>query len=179
MAKDSSYKNISEVSGACCRCGVRFEPGQELVATLREADDPDEVFLREDYCPACWQANEQSQDPNLYGVWRSLAPRPDEKKKLFVDDDLLINFFERLSNEEQPIKVSFRFVLALVLMRKKLLVYDGMVRMDDGTEVWKMHFKGDGKTCEVTNPQMDEQKIAAVSGQLSEILNQDIEDESE
>ena len=94
----------------------------------------------------------------------------EEKKKLFVDDELLINFFERLEGAEGDLKLSFRFVLALVLMRKKLLIYDRMDRGEDGTETWEMHLKGNPRTHRVIDPRMDEEKIAEVSTQLGQIL---------
>ena len=96
---------------------------------------------------------------------------PEEKKKLLVDDDLLMNFFRRLEGETQGVKISFRFVLGLVLMRKKLLIYDRMVKQDDGVELWQMHFRGSNQMHEVIDPKLDEDKIAEVSGQLTQILN--------
>ena len=63
-----------------------------------------------------------------------------------------------------------RFVLALLLMRKKLLVYDRSCTGEDGAEVWTMHFKGSDQTYQVTDPHMDEEKISQVSQQLGQIL---------
>ena len=105
----------------------------------------------------------------MVGTWRTRIPRPKEKKKLFVDDELLVNFFERLEGALPPEKVNFRFALALILMRKKLLIYDGSNKLPDGREVWAMHLKG-GPACEVLDPRLDEEKIAQVSQQLDEIL---------
>ncbi len=62
-------------------------------------------------------------------------PRPEEKKKLFVDDQVLCDLFERLAEVTEPAKVNFRFVLGLILMRKRLIVYE-TTRHDDGKDVW-------------------------------------------
>ena len=165
MAKEY---NISKTAGQCVVCQRALEPGEEFVAAVREAG---EELLREDYCPTCWDAKGDAEDePDVLGVWRARVPQPQEKRKLFVDDDLLRNFFERLEGAEDEAKVSFRYVLALVLMRKKLLVYDRMDRRDDGSEVWQMHFKGSDATHHVIDPKMDEDKIAEVSAQLGQIL---------
>lgn len=159
--------NFSKTGGQCTACQKDLKAGDEIVATLRETR---EDFCREDLCPACWQGREHQADSELVGFWHSRVPRTQAKKKTFVDDDLLMNFFQRLSATEEPAKVNFRFVLALVLMRKKLLVYDRFQKLPDGREVWEMHFKGDKDIHKVIDPRMDEAKIAEVSQHLDEIL---------
>lgn len=165
MAKE--YE-ISKVSDLCRHCGREIAPGEELVATVVEAD---EQLERRDYCPACWEVVRAERDEaDLFGLWRTRIPMPQEKKKLFVDDDLLVNFFERLDGSEDASRLSFRFVLALILMRKKVLVYDRSVKDEAGRDVWRMHLRGDERPHEVIDPQMDDEKIADVSRRLGEIL---------
>lgn len=167
MAKDY---NISKTLGKCVECDGELSPGEEFVAVVRDENDE---LLREDFCLECWDKSgrtPETNSPDVYGIWRTCVPQPTEKKKLFVDDALLINFFERLADAEDEAKVSFRFVLALVLMRKKLLLYEGAAGRDDGREIWKMRFKGASDIHEVIDPKMDADKIAEVSGQLGQIL---------
>lgn len=164
MAKEY---NISKSTGRCNSCQNQMQVTQEYVATVRETD---EDFAREDYCLDCWQAGPKDAQADIVGVWRATIEPKEQTKKLFVDDELLINFFQRLSGAHEPAKVNFRFVLALVLMRKKLLVYDRMLRKEDGTEVWAMHFKGSDEVHEVVDPKMDEEKIVQVSQHLGQIL---------
>ena len=168
MTKDYDF---SKAAGLCCACGKELAPGAELVATLGEAG---EEFQRQDYCPGCWDTAGRQQRPELLGVWRTSVPRPEEKKKLFVDDELLVNCIERLEGAEEPRKISFRFVLTLVLMRKKLLVYEGSQKTPDGQDRWTMRRKGTKQTYEVIDPHMDEEKIAEVSRQLGEVLEADL-----
>ncbi len=167
MAKEY---DISKTAGRCAECDRELAPGEEFVATVIEAGDE---FRRQDYCCTCWDARTRDETA-LFGVWRSHVPRPQEKKKLFVDDEVIAGFFERLDDAEEPAKINFRFVLALVLMRKKLLIYDRMRKEADGGEVWLMHFRGDEKTREVIDPHMDEEKIADVSRQLNQIMEVDV-----
>ncbi|MGC9453350.1 MAG: hypothetical protein ACP5HU_00655 [Phycisphaerae bacterium] len=167
MARD--YENISRPTGVCSLCRRCFEPGNEYVATVREQD---EQFERRDYCPSCYDGADE--DESVVAVWRARAPEPKQKRKLFVDDDVLMNFFRRLDGDESDSRVNFRFVLALVLMRKKLLVYEGSEKLDDGREVWTMRYKGADETCRVLDPHMDEEKIAEVSEQLNQILETDL-----
>lgn len=164
MAKEY---NLSKPNGICHACNSQVPPGQEIMAMLIETA---EEFQRQDFCHACWPDKANPSRPEVVGSWKTRVPQPSEKKKLFVDDDLLINFFERLAETEDPAKINFRFVLALILMRKKMLVYEGVEKLDSGVELWKMRFKGTDVEHKVVDPKMDEEKISQVSQQLGEIL---------
>ena len=174
MAKEY---NITRTAGRCAACQKELAPGQEFVATVREvpaAGDEDEL-VRQDYCLDCWGPTREATtaDKSVFGIWHARAAAPREKKKTFVDDDLLVNFFDRLEDAAEPAKVQFRFVLALILMRKKLLAYDG-IEPGEGDGPWLMHFRGSGRKCRVVDPHMDEEKIAQVSRQLGEVLEGDL-----
>ena len=81
----------------------------------------------------------------------------------------MINFFERLGSETEETKLHFRFVLALILMRKRLLKYEDSVRKE-GREIWKMRFVRETEFHEVLNPELDEEHIEQISQELSSIL---------
>jgi len=169
MAKEY---NISKTEAQCRQCEAQIDPGEELTARVREQDGE---FVREDFCLACWEAGRVAEGQDVYATWRVRVPMPDEKKKkLLVDDAVLINFFQRLEGENEPVKVGFRYVLALVLMRKKLLVYDRREVLDSGAEIWKMHFRKTGDEHEVVDPKLDEDKIAEVSQSLGDIIEADL-----
>ena len=165
----SKEYNISKTDCLCRACNRALSPGEEIIAVLKESSEEDE-FLREDFCDSCWGARQPELAAGALGVWRCRIPRPQEKKKVFIDDDLLVNLFQRLSTADSQSGVNLRFVLALVLMRKKLLVYDRMERLDGDQEIWKMHFNGGDEVHDVVNPRLDEAKISEVSGQLGQIL---------
>ena len=158
---------IARAGGRCCRCEKEIAERQGFQAVLIEQG---EQFVRQDWCLGCWDAPTRGEVTGLFGQWRCRMPARQAKKKLFIDDGMLVNFFLRLAGENDPARVDFRFVLALVLLRKKLLMYDGSRRQADGTELWNMHLKGEEQLQEVLNPLLDEQQITEVSRQLGEIL---------
>jgi hypothetical protein len=174
MAKEY---NITRTAGRCTACQQELAARQEFVATVREVAGPDDEdeLVRQDYCLDCWGPAREATtaDKSVFGIWHARAPAPKEKKKTFVDDDLLVNFFDRLEGADEPAKVQFRFVLALILMRKKLLAYDG-IEPGQADGPWLMHFRGSGRKCKVADPHMDEDKIAQVSRQLGEVLEADL-----
>ncbi len=165
MAKEF---NIARTAGQCVQCERTLEtaePYMVVVVTERE------LLLRRDWCLACWDDPQREPVDNPFGQWRTQVPAKEEKKKVFVDDDLLLNFFHRLADDAEPSRQNFRFVITLVLMRKRLLNYERTIKADDGTQSWLLKQRGrPGELLEVLDPQLDEDQIADLSEQLSGIL---------
>jgi len=126
---------INKPLGQCCGTGRAIEPGQEYFGALVETE---QGLERRDYSVEYWER----EKPAVFCFWKSRLASPDEKKELFVSDEMLMAFFERLANETDPEKLNFRFVLALVLMRKRRLKYDA-TKMDGAREIWSLRVVGE------------------------------------
>ena len=126
---------VDKPLGQCYGTGRRIEHGQEYFAALVETENG---FERRDFCADYWEQHK----PEVFCYWKTRLPEPGQKKQMFVDDDMLMSFFERLANEVEQEKVNFRFVLALVLMRKRRLKYDS-TRTDGDSEIWRLRVVGE------------------------------------
>ena len=157
---------INKPLGQCYGTGKKIEHGEEYFAALVEAE---EGLQRRDFCADYWE----SQKPDVFCYWKSKLPQPGQKKQIFVDDQMLMAFFERLERETEQEKVNFRFVLALVLMRKRLLKY-GETTIENDKEIWHLRVVGDKNIVEVINPHLDEEQIEQLSSQIGEILQTDL-----
>ncbi|MGA2172739.1 MAG: hypothetical protein ABSG82_06995 [Sedimentisphaerales bacterium] len=153
---------IDKPLGQCYGTGRAIEPGEEYYATLVQTE---QGFARRDFCANYWTEHK----PEVFCYWKSKLPRPDQKKQIFVDDDMLMVFFNRLETETEQEKINFRFVLALVLMRKRRLKYDSS-RMDDGKDVWRLRITRTQDFVEVVNPNLDESQVAQLTTHIGEIL---------
>ncbi len=162
--------DIAKPDGLCCACRQQFQVEQEFTAAIRQTDDG---FARRDLCLDCWADGARGDESDVIGVWRSRIPTPKEKKKLFVGNDVLMSFFRRLADTDEPGRITFRYVLTLILMRKKLLIYDGMAVDELGRDVWKMHVRGGDEAHEVVDPHMDEDQILQASQDLGQIMEID------
>ena len=158
---------IDKPLGQCYGTGRQIEAGEEYYGALVESE---EGLKREDFCEDYWNEH----NPDVFCYWKSKLPHADEKKKLFVDDDMLMAFFERLAGESGQEKINFRFVLALVLMRKRRLKYDSSMT-EDGKEIWRLRIAGgDKEFVELINPHLDEEQIEKLSSQIGQILQVDL-----
>lgn len=154
---------IEKPLGHCYGTGRKIEYGEEYFAALVETEH---VLQRRDFCADYWEA----EKPDVFCFWRTKLPHADQKKQMFVDDEMLMAFFERLAEEKEQEKINFRFVLALVLMRKRRLRYDS-TRIEGGEEVWRMRVVGgDKEFVSVVNPHLDEEQIEQLSSEIGEIL---------
>ncbi len=157
---------IDKPLGQCSGSGKKIEYGEEYFAALVETA---EGLARRDFCADYWQAAK----PNVFCYWRTRLPQPDEKKHKFIDDEMLMAFFERLAQETEQERINFRFVLALVLMRKRRLKYDSS-KIEGDKEIWRLRIAGEKEYVEVTNPNLDDEQIKQLTSQIGEILQTDL-----
>ena len=164
---------VAKTLGVCAGCGQTLAPNQDYCAALLEqagnAGSSSEGFERRDYCESCWERLR----PEVFCFWKTRFPEPAQKKKLLVDDEVLLDIFERLAGTEERVKINFRFVLALILMRKRILKYQ-QTDYRDGQEFWIMGQVREQTTHEVLNPRLDDAQIQEVSEQLSTILRSEL-----
>ena len=158
--------DINRPLGQCCGSGRKIEFGENYYAALVETE---QGLQRRDFSAEYWEGSK----PGVYCFWKTRLAAPNEKKQLFVSDDMLMAFFARLAEETDAEKVSFRFVLALVLMRKRRLKYDS-TKLDHGREVWRLRVTGDKDLVEVVNPHLDQDRIETLTAQVGQILQADL-----
>ena len=200
----SSYE-IPRTTGICASTGRELEPGETYFATLVEIP-PDQQpqaasegknsaavalgMQRLDVSQRAWE--EGYRPEHLFSYWKTIVRQPNEKKRIFVDDAVLMNLLVRLEDATEQQRLAFRYVLALILMRKKLLRFDGTDResaeqngealeqewwlFTPKRDVSKGHF---GKWAEdqqirVLDPHLDESQIEQVTQQLGEILEAEL-----
>ena len=157
---------VSKPLEQCSGTGNRIEAGQEYFAALVETD---EGLQRRDFCADYWLQDK----PDVFCYWKTRLPDAGQKKHLFVDDQMLMAFFDRLTEETEREKINFRFVLALILMRKRRLKYDCSKRQD-GQDVWVLKVTGEQRLVEIIDPGLDAEQISQLSSQLSQILQVDL-----
>jgi len=157
---------VEHTTGRCAVTGRELAEGEEYYAVLFEEG---ESFRRADYSVDGWSGPPEGS----YCHFRTRVPVKEKKRRLLADNAVLLNFFSRLADEEDPSRIRFRFVLALILMRKRLVRYDTS-QVRDGQEYWRMTVPSDQSVHEVVNPRLTDDQIEDVSRQISAILHGDM-----
>jgi len=166
--------SISRPTGRCAHTGAELRPGDRYVAALVERDG-EEGYDRLDYAAEAWDAGARPQ--RLFGFWRAVMPDPDAKPRMFIDDDGLLGLFDSLLDEpegddDQVSRDAFRWVLTLILLRKRLLRQVD-ARAQGGKRLLRVRPKGappESEPIEVVDPGMDEHAAAAAAERLSAVM---------
>ena len=196
--------SVGKVSPRCAACQSALAPGDACWAALVEwprenlakntlsnsqdspASRPAAGWQRLDFCPSCWSTGRRPAAPTqMFSWWKTVVPDPGRRRKTFVDDSVLLELFNRLAERRDLENIRFRFVLALLLMRKRLLKYEAsqapgpewhdlFAGATPQPELWKMTRRADQTAVTVINPHLTTDQIGAVSAQLSGILAEEI-----
>ncbi|MCH8966421.1 MAG: hypothetical protein IID43_01965 [Planctomycetes bacterium] len=158
--------DVERAVGACASTGRTIHEGEEFYTVLFEEGDS---FRRADYTLDAWDGPPEG----AFCHYKTRLAAKEKRKKLFVDNEMLKSFFRRLANETEPTRLQFRFVLALILMRKRLIRYEGSATRD-GVEIWEMRLTGERSAHPVINPHLTDDQIETVSKQLGAILHADM-----
>jgi hypothetical protein len=160
--------NLSRPAGVCAATGRAIEPGERFFAVVREKDG---ALQRMDFSAEAFSA---SPPADVLAYWTATMPHPEQKKpRLLVDDSVLLELFERLSDATEPARINFRFVLGLILIRKRLLQFERTAKKD-GQEYWIVRPRGAEQGIELLNPRLDESAIEEVTRQVGEVLQQEV-----
>ena len=96
------------------------------------------------------------------------------------DDDDDGEAIERLAEDERPQRQAFRYVLGLILIRKRLMRYVSSRQEGEGDQTqtwWQLRAKGstpEDPLIEMLNPGLGDDDIIELSEQLGDVLQGDL-----
>jgi hypothetical protein len=128
-----------------------------------------EGYERRDYCASCRPPDE----PFAIGSWKTRRLQPAVKAAQKFDREALQGFFEQLEDAETAERRQLRFVLALLLWRKKALKFEGS-GVEDGREVWRFVAPRSGAAHTVVRPDLDEERLERLVEQLEGLLSGEV-----
>jgi len=155
-----------EIAGPTLVCAASGRPLNEDEEIYSALYDEENTFVRRDFSVEHWPPPDMSR---VFSFWKTRVPRKDAPERNFVDDETVLDFFRRLEDKSEPHQQHFRYVLALFLMRRKLLRFRE-VRRGAGGMVLLVHDRLAGTDHEVPDPQLSEEEIRRVSDEVSSIL---------
>ena len=146
----------------CSRTGREFAEGEFFYTILvREG----EGFLREDMSEEAW--NERNENIQPFSFWRSKyePPAPPPADPLPRDD--AEGLLRRLIQENAPAYSNVRYILALMLERKRVI--RPLESSDDDMLVYE-HL-ATGETFVLANPKLSFERIPEVQREVSALLD--------
>ena len=158
MQADWEIKSRAHV---CAQTGKEFQPGEFFYTILVRAG---EGFFREDLCEEAWQSRNENIQP--FSFWRSKYEPPAPPRPAPVPHDDVEGLLRRLVAENDPAYQNVRYILALMLERKRQL--RPVESQDDDMLVYELI--ATGETIVLTNPHLSLEQIPAVQREVSDLL---------
>jgi hypothetical protein len=154
----------------CAGTGEPFVEGEEIVSAIFGTD---EGFERRDYKAAAFEGVE-----GAYSFWRGRIPVKEEDAHV-LDFDLALDFFRKLVAENDPEQAGLRFLLGLLLGRKRRLKLKGFSRKGD-REVLNLVIRGDeeDEPVSVDVPELDAEAQAALQAELNRLFGIEVPEPS-
>ena len=154
---------IAKCTRKCAVSGRLLEPGESFVSEL--VPDGDQV-VRMDIAASAWNGPQ----PNSIGWWRCRMPPAAAKKLRPAPNGVLLDTLSQLL--EQPGKEAVAYMLALLLVRRRLLSeldsFDGQASGEAG--IWNLVGSADGRqwSIPIAEPEPDQVQIlqAELNGYL-------------
>lgn len=150
--------DIAAPARTCAASGRELRPGDRVVSVLREDDGR---FARSDFAEDAWQG----PPPEAIAWWHGRIPDSKKPAKPTFNEEVLLDLFRHLSEAADPQRVNFRYVTALLLMRRKRLKFDDLHK-SDGRDMLLVRDARTGQRFEVLDPRLDEDAIAGVQDEL-------------
>lgn len=136
------------------------------MASLVEIEG-EEDLRRVDFSMDAWEGGARPTVGRLFAAWASVMAEPNTKKKPLLGDDELLDIFDQLAPATERKQLVFRYLLALALVRRRMLRYDGA---KGSVMLVKHRGQVDAPPIQVQDPGMDEAAISEAMEELSKII---------
>jgi hypothetical protein len=166
VTADGDFR-IGRRGGVCSACAAALTPGAPASSALYEAPAAGESgFERRDFCAACFEDPAKRGAP--FSWWTAVVPVPETKKAVF-DTGVAKEFLVRLLREDAAERASLRYLLVLLLLRKRIVkVADQFVR--DGAELMVLSVPPDETVYEVPCLDIDEAEATKLRDELGRLF---------
>ncbi|MBY0456617.1 MAG: hypothetical protein K2V38_04715 [Gemmataceae bacterium] len=159
--------DIQGPTKVCGRTGRELQPGDRFFAALAERDGK---LVRTDYAPEAWTG----PPDGAVAYWAGKVPAAGHKpRKAVVNDDVLLDCFDRLKDSTEPDGLNFRYVAALLLMRRKRFRFEDATRDPAGRDVLVVRDARGGAVHHVADPRLNDEQVAAVQAEVFRVLGWD------
>ena len=152
---------VQRTTRHCSATGREFAPGEEFYSAL-VAEGAE--LRRHDYSNEAWQG----PPPGTIGWWKSQIPDRRAGRSHWAPNDVLLQFFDELA--EQPDKQDMRYVLALLLVRRRVMRVEEERRDPQGREMLVLYCPRRDATYEVPAVPPEPARVDEIQQELSRLL---------
>lgn len=152
---------VQRCTRRCATTGRELAPGEEFFSTLVAEGSQ---VVRHDYAREAWHG----PPPGVLGWWKSQMPEKTAKKMQFAPNDVMLELLESL--EQRPDQKDMRYVLSLLLIRRRVVRLEGTEQNAEGEEVSVLYCPRRDATYRVETRMPSDERIAEIQAELAQLL---------
>ena len=162
---------ITRSTRVCFANETPIEPGEAYYSVLVEVDEPF-PFKRRDYSLAAWAEVDKSA---FFSYWKSKGREEGGgEKRRPIDYGRVLVFFDELADAVEPGRRLLRYVVALVLARRRVLRIDSLNKTPEGERL-ELYDRRGPRIIEILAPEAAPTELRAIQEQLNELFDLDEE----
>ncbi len=155
---------INRGTKTCFLCEKTFPEEEVYFSALY---DEKNAFIRNDFCVECWG---KKGDADIFSYWKTKVPKKPETVQMYANIDVFYDLFNKLENENDLLRINFRYVLSIYLMRKKILKLISSHKSNGNEYLVLLNVK-EGKETEVLKPQLTKEEVLSVTEEIGKLVN--------
>ncbi len=163
--------NVARSTRTCALSGNEIPPETPYYSALI---DTDAGLERRDYTAESWPEVETGA---FFSYWKNKGYSPHQSKRPPVDWERVLAVFDRLADATDKEKQLLRYVLALILVRRRRLRLDDMGQTDGCDRLVLWDRRDGGRVVEVTSPAATKEELDETQARLNDLFDADIEAE--
>jgi hypothetical protein len=152
---------IQRCTRHCTVTGRELKPGEDVFSVLMTEEGK---LVRHDYAPEAWPGPPE----NAVGWWKSQIPLPEANRVHWAPNDVMLQLFEDL--QLQPTQQDMRYVLGLLLVRRRVMRLEEEGRDEQGRETLALYCPRRETTYRVAVSPPGESRIDEIQKELTKLL---------
>lgn len=160
---------IKNRTGVCDHSEKPFEEEEPFYTCI--FDDPEsDGFIRKDFCIDAWKEIGDALDPAPFSFWKSTYKSPEnQKKEEPIKQNSVEAMLHRMIEEGRSETENARYILALMLERKKILIPTEVKETDNNSLLFYEH-KDTGAVYIVADPKLHLEEVGAIQEEVAQLL---------
>lgn len=146
----------------CSATQRELQPGEKVFSALLLHQGK---FVRQDFSAEGWQG----PPAGAFGFWVGKVAAAESKRRPPINDELLNDFFLQLEGQNESARLNLRYVIALLLMRRRRFRFEETAKEND-REVLVVRCVRTGATYRVLNPGLAEDELETVQDEVFKAL---------
>ncbi len=155
------YQDVQRCTRRCAATDRELAAGETYYSVLQVQGAQVE---RLDYCEQAWHGPPE----NALSWWKAALPQPDHQAVQWAPDQVVLQYFEQLA--DHPEQADQRYVLALLLVRRRILRLDRQEESSPGERVLCLVHPDSEREYFVPEVEPEVERLEAIQASLRQLL---------